>query len=161
MLKVSVERFPRQGIEKAVRDHISDSLNDEMQRLQAALRAQAPRDIGNHARGYRVELFKFRDDELFGALLNDVANSLYSERGRGPGKMPPVSALSEWARRRGLSAYLVAKKIGDKGTQRWIENKNPLGIDRASQPGAIIVNDDSIIYVYLDEGISRANRFEF
>lgn len=161
MLKISVEGFPSQGIEKAVKDHILDSLNDEMQNLQAAIRVQSPRDLGDHSKGYRVELFKFRGDEIFASLVNEVANSLYRERGRPPGKMPPISALQGWAKRRGLSAYLVAKKIGDKGTQRWIDNENPLGIDRSSQPGAIIVNSDSIILVYLDEAIKRANQFSY
>ncbi|MEM6432375.1 MAG: hypothetical protein AAF773_00740 [Cyanobacteria bacterium P01_D01_bin.115] len=149
------------GIRRAVETHIQDEMNIAMRGLEAALRVQSPRDLGGHARGYRVVLFEFRNDDLFGQLVNDVANSLFRERGRPPGRQPPVAALEGWARRKGLSAYLVARKIGEKGTDRWIENRNPLGIDRDSQVGAIIVNNDSIIYVYLDDGIDRANRFEF
>lgn len=161
-LSIDVQGFPRQGVLKAVEDHILDNINEQMIRLQQAMRTQAPKDLGDHSRGYRAEQFAFGSNgELAGAFVNEVPYSLYAERGRSPGKMPPVKALEGWARRRGINPYLVARKIGDEGTRRWQDNDNPLGIDRNSQPGNIKVNNDSIVLDYLNEGIEQANNFNY
>ncbi len=163
-LRIDILGFPRDGkdLERSVKNHITNNMNGGMGALIDVLRVQAPKDLGDHSQGYRLERFRFdSSDELAGALINEVPNSLYRERGRPPGKMPPISALEGWARRRGLSPYLVAKKIGDFGTDRWIENKNPLGIDRASQPGDIVVNNGSPVIEFLDLASDAANDFEF
>ena len=46
--------------------------------------------------------------------------------GREPGAMPPLSAIAEWMRERGIegSAYPIAKAIAEKGTTIWQEH-NP------------------------------------
>jgi len=160
MISIEIE-FPDGDIEFIVKGHITEAMDDSGRSLENYLRSNAPQDLGDHSRVYRVEPFQFRGDELTGALANDVANSLYRERGRPPGRMPPVKALEGWANRRGIPAYLVARKIGLEGTERWIANENPLGIDRASQPGNIIVNPDSIVIEKLNEGITAANDFTF
>ena len=147
--------------ERFVLGQITDALNESGRELEQHLRSNAPRDLGDHSSGYEWQRIEFVNDELRGALVNEVPNSLFRERGRPPGRRPPVTALEGWARRRGLSPYLVAKKIGDEGTQRWIENKNPLGIDRTSTATDIKVNSDSIVRAKLDEGIAAANELEY
>lgn len=44
----------------------------------------------------------------------------YVDKGRNPGRMPPVQAIRRWTRAKGIperSAYAIAKKIGEQGTE--------------------------------------------
>src|SRR5215204_2985436 len=54
---------------------------------------------------------------LTGEVGPSVKYGLYVERGRRPGKPPPVSAVAAWARRHGVSPYLVARAIGRRGVR--------------------------------------------
>jgi hypothetical protein len=50
-------------------------------------------------------------------------------RGRGPGGMPPISALVDWCNARGLPrgvAFAVAKTIARAGTKLWQQGRNVL-----------------------------------
>jgi hypothetical protein len=159
---VSVEVDFVTDLKKAVLHHIENGLNDAGQELQGYMRSNAPKDLGDHARGYTWKGVEFDDSgELSGAFVNEVPNSLSRERGSPPGQRPSISALKGWAERRGLNPFLVARKIDRVGTDRWIRNENPLGIDRSSTPTDIKVNPDSIVRRKLNEGIVSANKFEF
>lgn len=53
-------------------------------------------------------------------VVADVPYSLYVERGRGPGRMPPVDAIRRWTILKGIDprlAYPIARKIGRVGTR--------------------------------------------
>jgi hypothetical protein len=60
-----------------------------------------------------------------GIVSNPVEHAIYAERGRGPGKMPPLAPIELWVRRvLGISppeskqvAFLVARAIGRRGTK--------------------------------------------
>jgi hypothetical protein len=54
---------------------------------------------------------------LTGEVGPSVKYGLYVERGRRPGSPPPVSAVSAWARRHGVSPFLVARAIGRRGVK--------------------------------------------
>jgi hypothetical protein len=54
---------------------------------------------------------------LTGEVGPSVKYGLFVERGRRPGRPPPVSAVAGWARRHGVSPYLVARAIGRKGVR--------------------------------------------
>ena len=54
---------------------------------------------------------------LTGKVGPSVKYGLYVERGRAPGRPPPVSAVAAWARRHGVSPFLVARAIGRKGVR--------------------------------------------
>lgn len=41
----------------------------------------------------------------------------FVERGRGPGRPPPVAAVEAWARSKGINPYALAASIGRKGTK--------------------------------------------
>lgn len=61
---------------------------------------------GRFSRGYTV--------------IADVPWSIYVEQGRGPGRMPPMSAIRQWTAYRGIdpgAAYPIARKIGQRGTK--------------------------------------------
>jgi hypothetical protein len=60
-----------------------------------------------------------------GVVSNPVEHAIYAERGRGPGKMPPLAPIELWVRRvLGIPApeskqvaFLVARAIGRRGTK--------------------------------------------
>ena len=41
----------------------------------------------------------------------------FADKGRRPGKMPPVSVVERWAVAHGISPFLLARSIGRKGTK--------------------------------------------
>lgn len=70
-------------------------------------------------------------------ITNTAANSFYRIVGRGPGKMPPKQPILDWVQSKGIRgkeaerrAFLIRRKIGKRGTDRWIERDNPLGLRR-------------------------------
>jgi hypothetical protein len=54
---------------------------------------------------------------LTGKVGPSVSYGLYVERGRRPGRPPPQSAVAGWARRHGVSPFLVARAIGRRGVR--------------------------------------------
>ena len=54
---------------------------------------------------------------LTGEVGPSVGYGLYVERGRRAGSPPPVSAVAAWARRHGVSPFLVARAIGRRGVR--------------------------------------------
>ena len=58
-----------------------------------------------------------RGTNLVGRVGPSVQYGLYVERGRRPGRRPPVAALRGWARRHGVNPYAVARAIGRRGTR--------------------------------------------
>lgn len=54
---------------------------------------------------------------LTGEAGPSVKYGVYVERGRAPGRPPPVAAVAAWARRHGISPFLVARAIGRKGVK--------------------------------------------
>lgn len=53
-------------------------------------------------------------------VVADVPYSLWVERGRGPGRMPPLDAIRRWTRYKGINpdaAFPIARKIGREGTR--------------------------------------------
>lgn len=53
-------------------------------------------------------------------VVADVPYSLWVERGRGPGRMPPVDAIRRWTVHKGIdpsAAFPIARKIGRVGTK--------------------------------------------
>jgi hypothetical protein len=54
---------------------------------------------------------------LRGEVGPSVKYGLYVERGRRPGRPPPAAAVAAWARRHGVSPYVVARAIGRRGVK--------------------------------------------
>lgn len=54
---------------------------------------------------------------LTGSVGPSKAYGLFVERGRRPGKYPPIDAIRGWARRHGVPPFLVARAIARKGTR--------------------------------------------
>ena len=64
--------------------------------------------------GYR-EIFS----GLRGELVNTKSYARWVHEGRKPGKMPPMSAISLWARRKRIDVppFVIARSIARKGTK--------------------------------------------
>jgi len=112
---------------------LKDVLEEFVTRFEKKSPVGASRDLKN-GWSYRIKSL----DESY--LENDAENSLFRIVGRGPGKMPPVRKLRKWAREKGINPYLVARAIGEEGTDRWRENENLLGVD--SQTLEILPHSD-------------------
>jgi hypothetical protein len=84
--------------------------------VEGAARSLAPKDTGRLA-GSITHAISGGGASLTSRIGPSVAYGLYVERGRRPGKPPPVSAIGPWARRRGANPFLVARGIGRKGTR--------------------------------------------
>lgn len=54
---------------------------------------------------------------LTGRVGPSVGYGIIVERGRRPGKFPPISAIQGWARRHGVPPFLVARAIARRGTR--------------------------------------------
>lgn len=65
----------------------------------------------------------------------------YTDKGRGPGKRPPIEAIQEWINAKGLdiSAWAVAGAIAKAGTNKPASNftRRPLEKLREDLPGEI------------------------
>jgi hypothetical protein len=54
---------------------------------------------------------------LVGRVGPSLAYALFVERGRRPGRYPPIAAIQGWARRHGIPPFLLARKIARRGTR--------------------------------------------
>lgn len=106
----------------------------------ATLQADTPQDTGNAASSWDIQSkLKGKDIEIL--ITNDAKTEsgtpygLTALEGRGPGKFPPYgdnSHLARWARSRGISPFLVARKIAREGTEQYKDG--PHHFDKDGQP---------------------------
>lgn len=109
-----------------------------LERLQAGVVA-APATLEREVRAGMVASSKIVEatqremaPKFSGTLIGSIASTItatsatigprapyaqYVERGRGPGKPPPVSAVEPWARAHGIDPFLLARAIGRRGTK--------------------------------------------
>lgn len=80
--------------------------------VEGTARSLAPKDTGRLGGSITHQI-----SGLSSRIGPSVAYGLYVERGRRPGKPPPVAAIEPWARRRGANPFLVARAIGRRGTK--------------------------------------------
>lgn len=70
--------------------------------------------------------------EVMGTIVNTAEAAEFRIRGRGPGSFPPFgkgTSIGAWAAAVGIPAYVVAKTIAEKGTERWRTKDNILDQD--------------------------------
>ena len=87
---------------------------------------------GLNSSGSAKDSLEVKDNKLYG---NDYIYFL--DKGRRPGKFPPVQNMLEWVRRKlGITdesansiAYLVGRKISREGTAIYKDNKKGLQLD--------------------------------
>jgi hypothetical protein len=84
--------------------------------VEGTARSLAPKDTGRLA-GSITHAISGGGASLTSRIGPSVSWGIYVERGRRPGKPPPVSAIAPWARRHGANPFLVARAIGRRGTK--------------------------------------------
>lgn len=95
-----------------------DALNDELVALAVELEALSPKGAtGDLARGWDV--IPYTRSNQRGEVVNNADQAFSRIVGRPPGKQPPIQAIAAWARLKGIPPYLVARKIGREGTERF------------------------------------------
>lgn len=100
--------------------------NEEAQALREKLRAESYKGESSElANSWRVKVRVYN----FTVESTDP-KAQFKIVGRGPGKMPPVSALTPWANSKGINPWALAISIARKGTQRWRDDKNFLNMSR-------------------------------
>lgn len=84
--------------------------------------------------GDAIASLEVEDNKLFG---NDYI--FYLDKGRGPGKFPPVQNIRDWVRSKlGISdekeinsvAFLVGRKISETGTEIFKDNSKGIELDK-------------------------------
>jgi hypothetical protein len=76
----------------------------------------------------------------------------YQEYGRGAGKRPPISKIKEWIEERGLkiSPWVVANKIGLKGTNIFRGLSQNLGLEAIIKTRLAILNQELNRSVFIE-----------
>ena len=95
-----------------------DALNDELLNLAVELEQATPKgSTGELARGWDITPYSRSNQR--GELINKADRAFSRIVGRPPGKQPPIQAIAAWAKLKGIPAFLVARKIGREGTERF------------------------------------------
>lgn len=84
--------------------------------VERTAKREASVDTGRYRASITPEV-RARGTTVEGVVGSNVEYARWTVLGRRPGKMPPVSALQVWARRHGVSAFLVARAISRRGTK--------------------------------------------
>lgn len=84
--------------------------------IEGAARGLAPKDIGRLG-GSITHTITGGGANLTSKIGPSVAYGLYVEKGRKPGRMPPIGAIQGWANRKGINPYVLARSIARKGTK--------------------------------------------
>lgn len=84
--------------------------------VEGTARTLAPKDTGRLG-GSITHSIAGGGANLTGRVAPSVAYGLFVEKGRRPGRMPPVDTVASWARRHGINPFVLARAIGRRGTK--------------------------------------------
>lgn len=100
--------------------HLADETKTTMQAalllLEGEQKKTAPRDTGR-LQGSVHHTITGRGASLTGRVGPSVRYAIYVEKGRRPGRYPPIDAVAGWARRHGVHPFLVARAIARRGVK--------------------------------------------
>jgi len=113
-LQEALKKYPEQWEQIA-----GKALGPGLSILEAEAKERAPVGVtGESASKIGSEIVREAGSQIVGKIGSGVDYGPYSlEYGRGPGKMPPVDAIEEWARFRGMpgAGFVIARAIGARG----------------------------------------------
>jgi len=92
--------------------------------LEHSIVARTPVNIGA-LRGSISHEMRGQGVDLYGRVFSPLEYGAAVERGRRPGRMPPIDAIQYWVERKGIAgdedprqvAFLIARAIGRRGTK--------------------------------------------
>lgn len=138
-MAVQLELVKAAPIVEELREQFKEAVDTALLELADHLQRESPRGVsrgGNSLAGsWDVKPARKRRGllpEVFGTIVNTAEAAEFRIRGRGPGKFPPFgegSPLAAWASAAGIPAFLVARAIAEKGTERWRTKDNILDQD--------------------------------
>lgn len=108
----------------AIRDRINrsiESLSDEYGEMLVDALKKNLADLNKYATGDLVDSMYYETKTADGKAIIQLSANHYLrfvDKGRAPGKFPPISAISKWASIRGISqraVFPIARKIAEKG----------------------------------------------
>lgn len=105
--------------------HMDNAMSGSLDLLIEWTAAETPVNLGLLRGSWMAEIVQGERATLSGEMFTPLVYGWPVERGRRPGKMPPVDAIKLWARRKlGLQgkeldqvAFLIARAIGRRGTK--------------------------------------------
>jgi hypothetical protein len=109
----------------AIRDRVNrsiESLSDEYGEILVAKLKKNIADIDKYATGDLVDTmyYEVKSDGVKSVIRLNANHYLrYVDKGRRPGKYPPLWAISKWATVKGISqraVFPIARKIAERGT---------------------------------------------
>ena len=126
-------------VDQALREQFKEAFDTALLELADYLQKESPRGVspsGNSLAGsWDVRPSQKRRGiipEVLGSVINTADAAEFRIRGRGPGGFPPFgegTSIGAWAAAVGIPAYVVAKTIAEKGTERWRTKDNILDQD--------------------------------
>lgn len=84
--------------------------------IEGTARSLAGKDTGRNA-GSITHAISGGGANLTSKIGPSTAYGYYAEKGRKPGRMPPIAAIEGWARRKGIDPFVLARSIARKGTK--------------------------------------------
>lgn len=134
-------------------------------------------ELGMKASGAWEQSLQVQTDEVAGLLKGTISGegyTYYMQHGRKAGNLPPIAAIEQWIRARGIQpiekkmkvsglAWAIAKKIAREGTKRSRNEDKPAFIDEVITGERVqeIINKvgDGYIGAFTSEIINFLKRF--
>ena len=86
--------------------------------VESTQRRLAPQDT-RRLMGSITQDIRVMPTTIIGRVGPTVRYGLWAERGRAPGRRPPIAAIAGWARRHGVNPFALASAIAKRGTRRY------------------------------------------
>lgn len=122
MVQVQLEGFPEFGrrlsqYDERQRQQILQTMSAGLILLEADQRRNVAQDTRRLMGSITHQINARTLPVISGRVGPTVRYGLWVERGRRPGKAPPIEAIAGWARRHGVNPFVVARAIARKGTR--------------------------------------------
>jgi len=121
-VNVELQGFPEFGrrlsqYDERQRQEIRQTMTAGLILLEADQRRNVAQDTRRLMSSITHELDARSLTTITGRVGPTVRYGLWVERGRRPGKAPPIEAIAGWARRHGVNPFVVARAIARRGTR--------------------------------------------
>ena len=122
-LEKLLRQFPK--FETIIFEEMEAAMHGSLAIFQEQIQGRTPVGVSGNLRNSIAPIIRGRPPNFEGELVTSLIYGEPVERGRPPGKWPPIDAIELWVRRKfGIGpdesrqvAFLVARKIGTTGTQ--------------------------------------------
>lgn len=155
-----------------VMDRMEDILRKELDALKEDL-IRRHEELGMKASGAWQQSLQVSANGFAGLLKGAVSGldyTYYMQNGRKGGKMPPVAAIEQWIKIKGIQpienrikvsglAWAIAKRIAREGTMRSRDNGKPSFIDEVITPERVQDIIHKVGYGYISTFVSEVINF--